>query len=150
MELADIHSFVMLCSITCHQKYVSGGLFSYRMSNFAFNKRTKAAPQPFIIWGDTSTMKNTKQCYLSYPLLDITTPTQQTHVLDFMSTLNAAYRGPKGRRFSQPVEYHENTGIFQDVQVTCGVGSWARRKKKQRECELQAQYISKILWNRSV
>ena len=41
MELADIHSFVMLCSITCHQKYVSGGLFSYRMSNFAFNKRSR-------------------------------------------------------------------------------------------------------------
>ena len=39
-----------------------------KFRNFNFNKRTKAATQPFIIWGETSSMTNAKQCYLNHPL----------------------------------------------------------------------------------
>ena len=39
-----------------------------KFRNFNFNKRPKAATQPFIIWGETSSMTNAKQCYLNHPL----------------------------------------------------------------------------------
>ena len=37
---------------------------------------------------------------------------RNVYISRYPPSLNVAYRGPKGRRFSQPVEYHEDTGIF--------------------------------------